>query len=65
MKFPLEQWFDVSKFISQADRKLTEAQILLYAVKEGTDPEGNEVMRCLKALKRDVRLHNKKYDESH
>jgi hypothetical protein len=35
-------WFDMSRRISKDDRKLCEAQIALYAHKDGMDPEGPE-----------------------
>ena len=39
MPFPLEQWFDITKPIPKADADLTEAQMMLYALKDGMDPD--------------------------
>jgi len=38
--FPLDQWFDLTKPISRDDRDLCEAQMALYAYKDGLDPTG-------------------------
>lgn len=64
MTFPLEQWFDVSKRIPRDDADITEAQMLLYAVKQDMDPQGDEVRLEIKEMRRAVKAHNKKFEAS-
>jgi hypothetical protein len=59
--FPLDQWFDLSKPISKTDADLTEAQMLLYALKQDMDPQGPEARMEIKNMRRAVREHNKKF----
>ena len=58
MPFPLNQWFDVTQRISRSDRDLCEAQMLLYALKDGEDPDSAKVKRAINGMKRAVRSHN-------
>ena len=37
-KFQIEEWFDIAKRIDKDDADLAEAQICLYALKDGIDP---------------------------
>lgn len=62
MPFPLEQWFDVTRHIPRDDADLTEAQMLLYAVKQDTDPDGDETRQAIKKMRRAVKAHNKKFE---
>lgn len=59
--FPLEQWFDTTKPIDRTEVDITEAQMLLYAVKEGLDPESPEVREECRAMRKAVKNHNKKF----
>jgi hypothetical protein len=62
--FPLEQWFDLTKPISKDDADLTEAQMLLYAVKQDMDPEGKEAREAVRDMRKAVKSHNKKFAKS-
>jgi hypothetical protein len=64
MTFPLEQWFDVTKRIPREDADIAEAQMLLYAVKQDMDPEGDEARQAIKEMRRAVKSHNKKFEAS-
>ena len=57
-EFSLDQWFDLSKPISRDDRELCEAQMALYAFKDGLDPNGEEVRRVCHELRIAVKQHN-------
>jgi hypothetical protein len=59
--FPLEQWFDMSRRISKDDRELCEAQMALYAHKEGLEPKGPEWNATVKSLRKAVKAHNAKF----
>ncbi len=63
MSFTLEQWFDLSKRIDKIDVELTIAQIMLNAVKRQLDPEGPEVQKTIRAMKRAVKEHNRKFEQ--
>lgn len=59
--FPLHQWFDMSKRIDKYDRELCEAQMSLWAYKDGLDPEGPEWRDAVKSLRTAVKAHNAKF----
>lgn len=59
--FPLEQWFDTTQPICKADADITEAPMLLYAVKKGWDPESAEVRKKYRAMRKAVKEHNQKF----
>jgi hypothetical protein len=61
MPFPLEQWFDLSQRISQADADITEAQMMLYALQDGLDPDSPECRKQYRAMRKAVAEHNKKF----
>lgn len=61
MTFPLEQWFDLSKPIPKADADLTEAQMMLYALKDGIDPDCAEAKRQYRDMRKAVKEHNEKF----
>ena len=61
MGFPLEQWFDLSKPISKADADLPEAQMMLYALKQGDDPDHPECKAAYREMRAAVKAHNKKF----
>jgi hypothetical protein len=56
--FPLGDWFDLSKPISREDREICEAQMALYAYKQGDDPDDPEVRRVCEELRTAVKRHN-------
>jgi hypothetical protein len=56
-----EQWFDLSKPISRDERELVEAQVSLYAYKDGDDPDCREVRQACEALRVAVKRHNKAF----
>lgn len=56
--FPLEQWFNLSQPITREQRRQAEAQMALYAIKDGVGPEGKEVRREYEALRNAVAKHN-------
>lgn len=60
-KFPLEEWFDLSKPISKDNAELTEAQMALYAFKDGDDPESPAAKAKYRELRRAVADHNQKF----
>jgi hypothetical protein len=62
--FPLDQWFDLTKPISQDDRELCEAQMALYAYKEGYDPAGPEWRRECEKLRITIKQHNAPFDRA-
>lgn len=59
--FPLDQWFDLSRPISQDDRKMCEAQMALHAFKDGLDLAGPEWHREVDSLRRAVKQHNSRF----
>lgn len=61
MTFPLEQWFDLTQPISSVDADLAEAQMGLYALKDGDDPVGPDAMRTYRELRQAVKQHNKTF----
>lgn len=61
--FPLEQWFDTTRRISKEDADLTEAQMMLYAVKTGIDPDGPEAKRQYRKMRAAVKAHNAKFKQ--
>lgn len=60
-QFPLKDWFDVTKRIDKEDVALTEAQMMLYAVKDGIDPDGPEAKRQYREMRAAVKAHNAKF----
>lgn len=64
MPFPLEQWFDITKPISKYDADITEAQMMLHAIKQGDiDPDSPETKKEYRAMRKAVAEHNKKFQE--
>jgi hypothetical protein len=61
--FPLKQWFDLNKPISKSDADLTEAQIMLYLIKDGIDPDSPEAKRQYREMRKAVKQHNKRFQE--
>jgi len=61
MPFPLEQWFDLTERISKFDADLAEAQMMLYAIKDGMDPDNPDARRQYLEMRRAVKEHNKKF----
>jgi hypothetical protein len=59
-KFPLEQWFDVSRSISRIDANKAEAQMALYAAKDGIDPASPEAKDAYREMRLAVKEHNEK-----
>lgn len=59
--FPLDQWFDVTQRISRDDREMCEAQMQLYALKDGDDPCGPEANKAISQLRAAVKAHNAKF----
>lgn len=60
MKFPLEQWFDVTKKIDKYDLENSLEQIALYGIKQG-DVTDKEVRSTQREMKVAVRAHNKAF----
>ncbi len=60
-KFNLEQWFDVSKPITELEVVLTEIQLLLEVVKKNIDPESAATRQLLNGMKKSVKSHNRKF----
>jgi len=56
--FPLGEWFDLSKPISRDDREICEAQMALYALKQGDDPAGPDWRAACAELRAAVKQHN-------
>jgi len=56
--FPLEDWFDLSKPISRDMLEIAEAQMALWAAKDGDDPRGAEVSTACRDLRAAARAHN-------
>lgn len=62
MTFPLEQWFDITQPISKSDADLAEAQMMLYALKQGdVDPDGPEARAEYRKMRKAVADHNAKF----
>lgn len=61
MRFPLEQWFDLTKPIPKADADLTEAQMILHALKDGIDPDSPDAKRQYHEMRKAVKQHNEKF----
>ena len=60
MTLQLEQWFDITKPIQKADVDLTEAQMMLYSLKDGIDPDCAEAKRQYREMRKAVREHTEK-----
>jgi len=50
----------LSKRIPQEDVEITEAQLMLYAVKQDMDPNGDEAHAVIRSMRKAVKAHNKK-----
>jgi hypothetical protein len=61
MSFPIEQWFDPTKRVPKYDIQECAAQMMLYAIKDGLDPDSEVVQQQVRDMKRAVRAHNKKF----
>lgn len=61
--FPLAQWFDITKKISKLDADTCSAQMALYALKDGLDPNGKQWQDADRQMRLAVRKHNKPYNE--
>lgn len=61
--FPLAQWFDLSGRIARDDRELAEAQISLYSIKDGGEPDSEAVRTCCRQLRAAVREHNAQFKQ--
>lgn len=62
MTFPLEQWFDITKPIPKSDADLAEAQMILYALKQGdVDPDGPKARAEYRKMRKAVAEHNAKF----
>jgi len=61
MSFPLEQWFDLNNPIPKADADLTEAQMMLSAVKDGIDPDAPDAKRQYREMRKAVKQHNERF----
>lgn len=59
-EFPISDWFNTSQKISKEDIKITEAQMLLYAIKDGKNPKEKESKQAIKKMIESVKLHNQK-----
>lgn len=57
--FDLNRWFDTSKEIDSVQQALTEAQLMLEAVKRDIDPAGAESHQQYRAMDRAVERHNR------
>lgn len=60
-KFKLDKWFDTKREIDSVTTALTEAQLLLEAVKRNVDPEGAESHQERRAMYRAVNMHNRQF----
>ncbi len=61
MTFPLDQWFDITQKIPRDDLEEAECQIMLYAYKDGLDPNGKESKDACKSMRDAVKKHNKNF----
>ena len=65
MTFPLNQWFDITRPISKSAADLAEAQMMLYALKQGdVDPDGPEARAEYRKMRKAVADHNAKFPAS-
>ncbi len=58
MPIDLSSWFDCTKKIRREDIEIAEAQMALYAWKDGIDPDGQETRSACAELRRAVKEHN-------
>lgn len=63
MSFPLERWFDVTQKISKSDADVAESQMMLYALKDGLDPDDEGCKKQYRAMRKAVKEHNRKMDK--
>lgn len=63
--FPSADWFDLKKPISREDRELAEAQMALYAFKDGLEPTGKEWRQAVAELRDAVKRHNAPFNADH
>lgn len=63
MTFPLEQWFDITKPIPKADADLAEAQMMLYALKDGIGPDSPTAKHEYREMRKTVKQHNEQFPE--
>ena len=61
LPFPLKGWFNINKRIPKSDIEDAEAQILLYAFKDGLDLKSKEVKEAINEMKSSVKQHNDKF----
>ena len=61
--FPLEQWFDTSGRISKSEAEVAEAQMRLYAIKDGIDPDDAQCLEQYKRMWQAVKAHNAAHPE--
>lgn len=61
MAFPLDHWFDLTKPIPKAEADLTQAQMMLQALKDGVDPDGAQAKRQYREMRKAVADHNAKF----
>ena len=54
MTFPLEQWFAIAKPIPIADADMTEAQMMLHALKDDIDPDYGHAKRQYREMREAV-----------
>jgi hypothetical protein len=59
--FPLEQCFDITKRIPKSDADKTEAQMWLYALKDGIDPDSPGAKYKYGKMRKAVKQHNEKF----
>lgn len=59
--FQLDQWFDTTEKIDEVDARLTEAQLVLSAVKRNVDPAGAESHKQYRDMHSAVTRHNRKF----
>lgn len=64
MTFPLEQWFNITKRIPKADADLAEAQMMLYALKDGIDPDAPTAKHEYREMRKAVKQHNEQFRNS-
>lgn len=63
MSFPLKQWFDLTKPIPKTDADITEAQMMLYAVKDGLDPDSPDAKKQYREMRAAVKKHNEQFQQ--
>ncbi|HEX7324281.1 MAG TPA: hypothetical protein VF292_02865 [Rhodanobacteraceae bacterium] len=59
--WPLKDWFDISRRINRADVDDAEAQMMLYAIKDGLDPCDRGCKAQYQAMRAAVREHNRQF----